>query len=73
MANPTRDPEKGKDVEGLTKGLEELCESPEEEESAKALLHSRLEQRPLIRIMRKKTREMMHAKAWSSSTWSWRN
>ncbi|KAM9263436.1 LOW QUALITY PROTEIN: coiled-coil domain-containing protein 89 [Cariama cristata] len=44
MANSTSDPETGKEMEDLTKGLEELCESPEEEKSEKALLHSRLEE-----------------------------
>ncbi|NXN25248.1 CCD89 protein, partial [Nycticryphes semicollaris] len=47
--------ETGKDMEDLTKGLEELCESPREEKSGKALLHSRLEQQHhLICILKKK-------------------
>uniref|UniRef100_A0A8D0KT77 Coiled-coil domain containing 89 n=1 Tax=Strix occidentalis caurina TaxID=311401 RepID=A0A8D0KT77_STROC len=55
MANPTSDPEMSKDVEDMTKGLEELCESPEEEKSEKALLHSHLEQQHhLICILEKK-------------------
>ena len=55
MTNSTSDPETGKDMEDLTKGLEEFCESPEEEESEKALLHSRLEQQHhLICILKKK-------------------
>ncbi|KAM9602030.1 LOW QUALITY PROTEIN: coiled-coil domain-containing protein 89 [Morphnus guianensis] len=55
MANSTSDPETGKDMEDLTKGLEELRESPEEEKSEKALLHSRLEQQHhLICTLKKK-------------------
>lgn len=55
IANSTSDPEMGKDTEDLTKGLEKLCESPEEEKSEKALLHSRLEQQHrLICILKKK-------------------
>ncbi|XP_074906673.1 coiled-coil domain-containing protein 89 [Buteo buteo] len=55
MANSTSDPEMGKDTEDLTKGLEELRESPEEEKSEKALLHSRLQQQHhLICILKKK-------------------
>ncbi|KAM6099839.1 LOW QUALITY PROTEIN: coiled-coil domain-containing protein 89 [Theristicus caerulescens] len=58
MANPASDPEKGKDVEDLRKGLEELCESPEEEKSEKALLHSPPEQHHLI--CRKKKADDAH-------------
>ncbi|KAM6417403.1 coiled-coil domain-containing protein 89 [Pluvialis apricaria] len=48
------DPETGKDMEDLPKGLEELHESPKEN-SEKALLHSRLEQQHhLICILKKK-------------------
>ncbi|KAM7131793.1 LOW QUALITY PROTEIN: coiled-coil domain-containing protein 89 [Ciconia maguari] len=53
MANPTSDPETGKDMEDLTKGLEELCESPKEK-SEKALLHSCLEQQHHLICMLKK-------------------
>ncbi|KAF1531545.1 Coiled-coil domain-containing protein 89, partial [Eudyptula minor] len=44
----------GRVVEDLTQGLEELCESPEEEKSEKALLHSRLEQQHHLICMLKK-------------------
>lgn len=55
IANCTGDPEMGKDTEDLTKGLEKLCKSPEEEKSEKTLLHSRLEQQHrLICILKKK-------------------
>lgn len=55
MANPRSDPEMGKDMEDLTKGLEELSESPKEEKSQRALLHSHLEQQHhLICILKKK-------------------
>ncbi|PKK23357.1 coiled-coil domain containing 89 [Columba livia] len=54
MANPRSDPEMDKDMEDLTKGLEELSESPEEK-SKRALLHSHLEQQHhLICILKKK-------------------
>lgn len=54
MANSTSDPKTGRVVEDLTQGLEELCESPEEEKSEKALLHSRLEQQHHLICMLKK-------------------
>ncbi|NXC72547.1 CCD89 protein, partial [Anhinga anhinga] len=47
--------ETSKDMEDLTKSLEELCESPEEEKNEKALLRSRLEQQyHLIHMLKKK-------------------
>ncbi|NXA29638.1 CCD89 protein, partial [Ibidorhyncha struthersii] len=47
-----------KDMEDLPQGLEELHESPEEENSEKALLHSRLEQQHhLICILKKKAND----------------
>ncbi|NXK50332.1 CCD89 protein, partial [Chauna torquata] len=47
--------ETGKDMEDLTKGLEILCEGPEEEKSEKTLLRARLEeQHRLICILKKK-------------------
>ncbi|KAM6140442.1 coiled-coil domain-containing protein 89 [Pterocles gutturalis] len=55
MANPTSDPEMGKDMEDLRKGLEEICETPDEEKTEEALLRSRLEQQHhLICTLKKK-------------------
>lgn len=54
MANSTGDPETGKDMEDLTEGLEELCESSKEW-SEEVLLLSHLEQNHhLVSILRKK-------------------
>nr|XP_009930886.1 PREDICTED: coiled-coil domain-containing protein 89 [Opisthocomus hoazin] len=54
-ANPISDPKTSKDMEDLTKCLEELGESPKEEKSEQALLRSRLvQQHHLIYILKKK-------------------
>lgn len=55
MGSPASDPELDRDEEDLTKGLEVLCEGPEEEKSEKALLRARLEeQHRLICMLKKK-------------------
>lgn len=54
MADSTGDPETGKDVEDLTKSLEELCESSKEQ-SEEVLLLSHLEQHHhLVSILKRK-------------------
>lgn len=54
MTTSTGDPETGKDMEDLTKGLEELCESSEEQ-SEEALLLSHLAQHHhLVSMLKKK-------------------
>ncbi|CAN8195549.1 unnamed protein product [Coccothraustes coccothraustes] len=54
MADSTGDPETGKDVEDLTKSLEELCESSKEQ-SEEVLQLSHLEQHHhLFSILKKK-------------------
>lgn len=54
MADSTDEPGTGKDMEDLTKGLEELCESSKEQ-SEEALLLSHLEQHQhLVSILKKK-------------------
>ncbi|KAM9300316.1 coiled-coil domain-containing protein 89 [Morus bassanus] len=59
VANSASDPETGKDVEDLTKSLEELCESPEEK-SKKALLCSHLEQQHHLTCTLKKKADDAH-------------
>lgn len=54
MGSPASDPELDRDEEDLTKGLEVLCEGPEEEKSEKALLRARLEEQHCLICMLKK-------------------
>ncbi|KAM9019664.1 coiled-coil domain-containing protein 89 isoform 1-T2 [Ara ararauna] len=57
MANSTGDSKMRKVIEDLTKGLKELCRSPEDEKSEKAVLQSRLEQQHHLICMLKKKAE----------------
>ncbi|XP_061314018.1 coiled-coil domain-containing protein 89 [Pezoporus flaviventris] len=57
MANSASDSKMRKVIEDLTKGLKELCRSPEDEKSEKALLQSHLEQHHLICMLKKKAED----------------
>lgn len=57
MANSTSDSKMRKLIEDLTKGLKELCRSPKDEKSEKALLYSHLEQQHHLICMLKKKAE----------------
>lgn len=57
MASSTSDSKMRKVIEDLTKGLKELCRSPEDEKSEKALLQSHLEQHHLIYMLKKKVED----------------
>ncbi|XP_061199669.1 coiled-coil domain-containing protein 89 [Neopsephotus bourkii] len=57
MANSTSDSKMRKVIEDLTKSLKELCRSPEDEKSEKALLQSHLEQHHLICMLKKKAED----------------